>query len=237
MFIALVAVPANASLIVNIGGTVSGGTVTGGTNYTDNQAGVDNNSTIGIMDIGTFLNGVSVNFVIQNFGATSGSPVASVTMNTNANLSSGATLPLFVNINISDNGFTNPLTPLKLTQTINLLSSIGGVTANAFATGYYAASNIDFDTSGPNTGAASAAVAAGVGTNVVATSGSINGAVPYSMTSAIQLAITARGGDPIQNLQMNANLSAAGQVPEPATIPLISGGLALCLIGFKKYRK
>jgi hypothetical protein len=129
--------PAHASLMVNIGGTVSGGTVTGGTVYFDNQAGVDQNPTIGIMDIGTFLDTVLINFVINGFTATSGSPTASLAMNSNANLEPTATLPRGLNIVISDTGFTNPLTPFTLSQTVNLLSSIGGIRATGTATGYY----------------------------------------------------------------------------------------------------
>ena len=48
---ALVVPVAHASLMVNIGGTVSGGVLTGGTTYTDNEAGVDSNPSTGIMDI------------------------------------------------------------------------------------------------------------------------------------------------------------------------------------------
>jgi hypothetical protein len=227
--------PAHASLMVNIGGTVSGGTVTGGTVYFDNQAGVDQNPTIGIMDIGTFLDTVLINFVINGFTATSGSPTASLAMNSNANLEPTATLPRGLNIVISDTGFTNPLTPFTLSQTVNLLSSIGGIRATGTATGYYGDSNTDFDVNGPNTGEATASVIGGVGVNTPAVSALIGGPNPYSLTTAIHIDILARGSDPIQNLQINANLSTTGvPIPEPATMALIGLGLIGLAVGKRR---
>ena len=128
--------------MVNIGGVVSGGVVVGGTVYNDNQAGVDVNPAIGIMDIGTFLNSISVNFVVQGFGVTSASPIPSLTMNSNGTVNSAAILPLGLDILITDNNFSMPPTPLFLSQTVNLLSSVGGPTANATAVGYYGDTNI-----------------------------------------------------------------------------------------------
>lgn len=216
-----------AGMIINIGGTVSGGIFSGGTSYTDNQAGVDTNPAVGIMDIGTFLNGVSVNFVIQSFGATSGSPVASLTMTSNSNLTAPAVLPLSVNIAISDTGFTVPKTPLSLTQTVNLLSSTGGITGSATGVGYYGDSNTNFDVNGDHTSTANASVLNGVATNTVGLSGSISGPALYSLTTALHLEITARGTDLVQNVQLNANLAAQGEVPEVASIIMIVSGLAI----------
>jgi hypothetical protein len=220
----ILALAAQASMIVNIGGTVSGGAVVGGTNYTDNQAGVDANSALGIMDIGTFLNGVSVNFVIQNFGATSGTPTASLSLNANAFLDPAASLPLDFEVLISDTGFTTG-PPLILAQTVNLLSSVGGETANATAVGYFGDSNTNFDVNGVATASATASLLAGVGTNTAGFSPLIGGSSPYSLTSDIHVTILARGSDPIQNIQLNANLT--GQVPEPASYLLLGAGLIL----------
>ena len=113
----LIPMAASAGMIINIGGTVSGGLFVGGTNYSDNQAGVDSNPAVGIMDIGTFLNGVSVNFVIQSLGANSGTPISSLSMTSNSNLTGSAVLPLSVNITVSDTNFSSPKPPLSLTQT------------------------------------------------------------------------------------------------------------------------
>ena len=221
----IVTTPANASMIVNIGGTVTGGAVVGGTAYADNQLGVDANPAVGIMDIGAFLNTISVNFVINGFGTTSGSPIGSLSLNTNANLVQAATLPLSVNIIISDTGFSQPATPLTLSQTVNLLSSVGGLTASATAVGYYGDSNLAFDVNGLSTGAASSVLAGGVSVNFPANSGMIDGPSPYSLTTAIHLDLLARGGDPIQNIQLNANLSATTAIPEPGSIMLLGFGL------------
>ena len=218
--------PARASLMVNIGGVVSGGALVGGTTYTDNQAGVDANPAIGIMDIGTFLDSVSVNFDINGFTATSGSPIASLAMTSNSNFVSTVDLPLSVDITITDTGFAMPPTPLSLDQTVNLLSSVGGLTAFASAVGYYGGSNSEFDVSGISTGAATSALAGGVSVNTPTDSGTISGSTPYSLTTAIHLDILERGVDPIQNLQLNANLAATGVViSEPASAMLLSAGL------------
>jgi hypothetical protein len=214
---ALVVPVAHASFMVNIGGTVVGGVLAGGTDYTDNQVGVDSNPAIGIMDIGTFLDSISANFVIQGFTATSGSPVGSLSMNSNVDLAPGASLPLAVNIAITDTGYTDPIGSLVMTQTLNLLSSVGGVIGDSSAVAYYGASNTAFDVSGPHTGDALANIAAGVGANSVGRSGGIPGPSPYSLTDVIHVDITGRGSDPIQNLQLNANLGS-NPTPEPTTL-------------------
>lgn len=227
--LALSASVAQATLMVNVGGVVQNGQLVGGTNYVDNQPGVDSNLNPGILDIGTFLNGSTVNFTIRGFTADSGSPIASLSMNSNSLLAPSALLPLTFNIAVSDTGFRLPATPLELSQTVNLLSSVGGITGSATATGYYGASNTDFDVSGAHTSLATASVAGGVGTNAVGltgVSGGISGPTPYSLTSVIQLVVTQRGSDPIQNLQLNANLAASG-VPEPGTLGMLGAGLML----------
>ena len=220
-------IPAQAGLIVDIGGTVSGGVYTPGTVYLDNQAGVDANPAIGIIDIGTFLNTVAVNFVINGFTATSGTPIGSLTLNANANLLDTTVLPFGLNVLISDTDFTQPGPPLILSQTVNLLSSAGGLSANGTAVGYFGQSNTNFDVSGPSTGDATSILAGGVNTNVPSSSGIISsGANPYSLTMFIHTDITARGTDPIQNLQINSDLSVGpAAVPEPGSILLMAAGL------------
>jgi len=226
--------------MVNIGGVVSGGALVGGTTYTDNQAGVDVNPATGIMDIGTFLDSVSVNFIINGFTATSGSPIASLAMTSNSNLLPTVDLPLSVDITITDTGFALPSTPLSLDQTVNILSSVGGLTAFASAVGYYGDSNTEFDVSGVSTGAATSALAGGVSVNTPTDSGTISGSTPYSLTTAIHLDILERGVDPIQNLQLNANLAATTAISEPASAMLLGTGLLGLAFGgyfWKKSRR
>lgn len=222
-------IPANATLMVNIGGSILGGTVVGGTTFTDNQAGVDSNPALGVLDIGAFLNTVAIQFTINGFAATSGSPIASLAMTANANVLSSTVLPVTVDVFITDTGFSNPPTPLQLDQTVNLLSSVRGVDASATGKGWYGDSNTEFDVDGPSTDNATAGVKNGIAINVPGSSSTINGPTPYSLTSRIQLTIAARGSDPIQNIQLNANLSAPGQVPpqipEPNTTLLLGGSL------------
>lgn len=231
----VVTTPARATLMVDIGGTVIGGVYTPGTVYFDNQAGVDVNPAIGVMDIGTFLDGTTVIFQINGFTANSASPIASLAMNSNANLSPTAVLPLGVDIVISDTGFSVPPTPLTLAQTVNLLSSVGGIRADATAVGFYGDSNTNFDVDGPATGTATSTLIAGVATNVPGLSGPIFGPTPYSMTTYIHVDILARGPNPIQNLQLNANLSAT-LIPEPGTVLLMGTGiLGLTLLARKRF--
>lgn len=215
--------PANATLMVNVGGTIAGGTVVGGNTFTDNTA-VDANPTLGIIDIGAFLNTIAVNFIINGFSATSGSPIAQMSGNGNGNLEPAVILPLGVDIFVTDTDFTSPPTHLILNQTINLLSSVGGLTATATAVGYYGAGNAPFEVNGPSTANATAFVAGGSGGNVPSFSGVINGPTPYSLTSAIHIDILARGTDPIQNLQVNGNL-AATYIPEPSSAMLLGIGI------------
>lgn len=225
--------PAAATLMVNLGGTISGGVVVGGTTYVDNEAGVDSNPAIGVLDLGAYLDSVAVSFVVNGFSASSGSPVASLALTANANLQPRAVLPLTVSVIITDTDFTSPETPLRLAQTINLLSSVGGITAVATGVGYYGDSNTPFDVDGPSTADATSAVSGGVGINVPGVSGTISGPAVYSLTSAIEIEIVSRGLDPIQNLQLNGNLSAAGQViPEPTTAMFLGSGLLALTAGF-----
>ena len=234
VLMALAVPAAHASLMVNIGGTVSGGVLTGGTNYTDNQVAVDTNPSLGVMDIGTFLDSISVNFVIQGFTATSGSPVGSLSMNSNADLASSAPLPLGVNISITDTGYTDPIGSLVMTQTVNLLSSVGGIAGNATADAFFGKSDTPFDVSAPLTAEGIAAILAGVGTNTVGV-GDASGPSPYSLTTVIHLDITGRGSDPVQNLQLNANL-ASNATPEPGTWTLLAIGLGFCGLGYRRRR-
>ena len=222
-------IPAHATLMVNIGGSVVGGTLVGGVTYFDNQAGVDSNPTLGVLDIGAFLDTVAIQFRINGFAATSGSPIASIATTANVNLLQSTTVPVSVDVFISDNGFTQPPPALELQQTVNLLSSVRGVDATAIAQGWYGDSNVEFDVNGPSTADATAAVKNGVAINVPGVSSTINGPSLYSLTSHVKLTVNARGTDPIQNLQINANLSALGsntpQIPEPTTTLLLGGSL------------
>jgi hypothetical protein len=230
-------VPAQAALMVNIGGAVVGGVLVGGSTYSDNQAGVDSNPSVGVLDIGAFLNTVALNFTINGYAATSASPVASLASTANINLVKSVTLPVIVDVFITDTGFSDPSTPLNLDQTVNLLSSIGGVTATATATGWYGAGNTEFEVNGPSTADAKAAIVKGVAINVPGLSGTINGPALYSLTTHINLNVSARGTDPVQNIQLNSNLAAHGeQIPEPSTTLLLSFGL-LGLGALLKMRK
>jgi hypothetical protein len=178
------------------------------------------------MDIGTFLGGTTVNFTINGFTASSASPIASMATNSSGILDPAVVLPLAVDIVISDTGFLLPSNPLTLFQTVNLLSSVGGLTANATAVGFYGGSNTNFDVAGPATSTASSALAAGIATNLPGTSPIILGAPPYSLTTYIHVDILSRGADPLQILQINQNLSAsAANVPEPASFMLFGTGL------------
>ena len=220
-------IPAHATLMVNIGGAVVGGNLVGGVTYTDNQAGVDSNPNIGVLDLGTFLDGVAVQFRINGFAATSGSPTASLAATANVNLLATTILPVSVDVFISDNGFTTPPPALELQQTVNLLSSVRGVNADAIANGWFGDSNTEFDVDGTSTNDATSHVANGIAINLPGLSGSISGPSPYSLTSHIKLTINSRGTDPIQNLQINANLAALGgnPIPEPTTALLLGGSL------------
>jgi len=220
--------PAAATTMVNIGGTISGGVVTGGTTFTDNQAGVDANPAIGILDIGTFLNSVAVNFVINGFTSTSGSPMASLTLSANANLQPAVILPFAVDVFVTDNDFTGPPGPLSLSQTVVLLSSQHGLNADASAVGYFGNSNVEFDVAGPATGAATSHLVAGSATNVTGVSGVISGSNPYSLTMAIHVDVISRGTDAEQNIQVSSNLAASqAGVPEPGSVILFSTGAGL----------
>ena len=223
-------IPAHATLMVNIGGSTAGGTVVGGVTFFDNQAGVDSNPAIGVLDIGAFLDTVAVQFRINGFASTSGSPIASIATTANINLLQSTTVPVSVDVFISDNGFTLPPPSLQLQQTVNMLSSVRGVDASAVAQGWYGDSNTEFDVDGPSTANATALVKNGIAVNVPGLSGDINGPSPYSLTSHIKLTLNARGTDPIQNLQINANLAALGgtpppEIPEPTTALLLGGSL------------
>jgi len=227
---AALTIPAHATLMVNIGGSVVGGTLVGGVTYFDNQPGVDSNPSLGVLDIGAFLNTVAINFTINGFAATSGSPISALASTANVNLLAATPLPLSVDVFITDTGFSLPPTPMNLDQTVNLLSSVGGITATSTAMGWYGDSNTEFDVDGTSTSDAKAGVTKGISINSPGVSGTINGPSPYSLTSHINLQITARGTDPIQNLQVNSNLAAHGEngpiVPEPTTFLLLGAALA-----------
>ena len=171
--------------------------------------------------------------VIQGFSATSGSPTGSLSMNSNADIAPGASLPLGVNISITDTGYTDPMGSLVMTQTVNLLSSVGGAdSGDATAFAYFGASDTPFDVSGPSTIEASANILAGVGTNVIG-SGNVSGPSPHSLTSVIHLDITGRGSDPIQNLQLNANLGS-NPTPEPTTLWMLGMGICFCAVSYRR---
>ena len=136
----------------------------------------DTNLAIGRMDLSVFLNGVSTNFIIDTFGVVSSQPIANLKMTTDNSIDPAATLPLNVDIVLTDTGYSLPPTPLFLSQTVNLLGNAGGPTATATGVGYYGASNTEFDTTGAKTTTATSALAAGVATNTIGTSGLIVGA-------------------------------------------------------------
>jgi len=237
--LALLAVPSQAALMVNVGGSIVGGTVVGGATYTDNQAGVDSNPAVGVLDIGAFLDSVAANFNINSFTVLSASPIGSLASTANVNLKPAVGLPVTVSVFLTDTGFLLPPTPLALAQTVNLLSSVGGLTVSATSKGYFGASNTAFEVNDDATSSALAFVKGGVATNKTGISNTINGGSPYSLTTAIELNFMARGGDPIQNLQVNSNLSASGEnvVPEPTTTAAMGLGLLTMAFGFRKFRK
>jgi len=194
------AVVGKASLVLDIGGTVSGEVYTPGTVYADNQAGVD-------------ANPIEVN----RFGATSGSPIASLMVNADATFLPSITLPFGVDIVIIENKFTAPFTPLVLNQTDNLLSSVNGIRAKAVASGYFGDTNVDVDVGGASTGIATWVLSGGIATNVFGASRVSAGPMSYSLTTDIDVDHCSWCG-PIQNLQLNANLSASAagsEFPSP----------------------
>src|SRR5262245_37021617 len=130
-------IPAHATLMVNIGGSVVGGVLTGGVTYVVSRPGVDSNPALGVRDIGACLDPVAIQFRINGFAATSGSPIASIATTANVNLLQSTTVPVSVDGFISDTGFTQPPPTLQLSQTVNLLSSVRGVEATAVAQGWY----------------------------------------------------------------------------------------------------
>ena len=153
--LALASIPAQATLMVNVGGSIVGGALVGGVTYFDNQPGVDSNAALGILDLGPFLDTVATNFRINGFTALSAEPVASLASTANVNVRQTTVVPFSVDVFITDTGFLlPPPTPLKLNQTVNLLSSVGGVTVNATSTGWYGDSNTEFDVDGSMTSAA-----------------------------------------------------------------------------------
>jgi len=239
VLVSALTIPANATLMVNIGGTIAGGSVVGGVTYFDNQPGVDSNPNVGVLDIGAFLNTVAIQFSINGFAALSGSPIASLATTANVNLLQSTTLPVSVDVFVTDTGYSAPPTPLNLDQTVNLLSSVGGITAVATSTGFYGDSNTEFDVDGASTSDAKSAVTKGIAINSPGISGTINGPSLYSLTTHTNLVISTRGTDPIQNLQVNTNLAAHGEnvpaIPEPGTMAL--GGLALCSVLFVRRRR
>ena len=74
---------AKATLMVNIGGTISGGAVVGGITYTDNGPEMDVNPALGVLDIAAWLNSVAIRFGFNGFSTTSGTPAASLTLTAN----------------------------------------------------------------------------------------------------------------------------------------------------------
>jgi hypothetical protein len=239
--LALLAVPSQAALMANIGGSIVGGNVVGGIIYTDNQAGVDSNPAVGVLDLGSYLDSVASNFNINGLAVLSASPIGSLASTANVGLKQAVVLPVTVNVFLTDTGFLLPPTPLQLTQTVNLLSSAGGLTATAVSTGYFGANNLAFEVNDGSTSNALAAVKGGIAVNSNGFSGVLDGNTPYSLTTHIQLTLAARGGDPIQNLQINSNLSASGEnnpvVPEPTTTAAMGLGLLTMAFGFRKFRK
>jgi hypothetical protein len=239
--LALSLVPAQAALMANIGGSIVGGNVVGGVIYTDNQAGVDSNPAVGVLDLGSYLDSVASNFNINGLAVLSASPIGSLASTANVGLKQAVALPVTVNVFLTDTGFLLPPTPLQLTQTVNLLSSAGGLTASVISKGYFGANNLAFEVDNGSTSNAIAAVKNGIAVNSNGVSGVLDGNTPYSLTTHIQLTLAARGGDPIQNLQINSNLSASGEqgpvIPEPSTAAF--GGIALLAFGVisKKFRK
>src|SRR5215471_1186978 len=195
-----------ASLVLDIGCTVSGEVYTPGTVYTENQAGVDANS-----------------LEVNRFGATSGAPIASLMVNANATLLSSITLPFCVDIVILENKFTAPFTALVLNQTENLLSPVNGIRANAVANGYFGDTNVDVDVDGASTGIATSVLSGDIATNMFGASGVSAGPMSYSLTTDIDIDHCSWYG-PIQDLQLNGNLSASAAGSGFPSLTLSSDG-------------
>jgi hypothetical protein len=235
-FIALGAIvfsdQANAALVVNIGGTISGGAVVGGTTFTDNEAGVDANPSVGVLDIGAYLNTVAFPLGINALTMSSGNPIASLSIDADGYVKPGTVLPTNISILITDTDYTVPIAPLTLAQTTTMLSSVAGVTANGKAVGYFGDSNSPFDVDGADTGEATSQLNKGIALNAPSKSGPITGTPPYSLTMFITLDILSLGSDPIDNLQVSGNLSASPlvtqpEIPEPASALTFGIGLLL----------
>jgi hypothetical protein len=86
--------------------------------------------------------------------------------------------------------------------------------------------NTAFDVNGPATATASSALTGGVDINIPGSSGTITGPPLYSLSTFIRVDIPTKGTDQLQNVQLNANLSASGvAIPEPASGMLLGGAL------------
>lgn len=231
----MMSTPAKATLMVNFGGSLSGGTVTGGITYIDNGA-EDANSAVGVIDLGAYLDSVTVNVKINGFVAASGSPIGVLAMTANATAGPNVTFPQSITIAITDTDFSLPTAPLSLDQTVNMTSSVGGATATAIAVGFYGPTNTEFDTTGGFTADATSSVTKGVTLNAPSSSAAFGSNTPYALTTFIKLDVTSKGADPIQNLQLNSNLTAlqGTQIPEPSTALFLGAGLVFAGLFFQK---
>jgi hypothetical protein len=223
--VCIMATPAHATLQVIINGN-AGATVTKGTGIevTDGCTAVtptcDISDTSGATGTVNFTYGL-VSFNISTFGATSGSPLADLSMTLTGGPLMASTLDF--TIAISDNGYSNPGPPLFIDQTVSGNAALNGVTGTLTAQGYFGANATAFDLSGPTTGLASTTIGAAQG---MAASPTILNGNPYSLTTFITVHLVKGTNLTNENAQVNADLSAV-QVPEPAGVALLGGILFL----------
>ena len=99
------------------------------------------------------------------------------------------------------------------------MTSSAAFRATGTAQGWYGDSNTEFDVDGPST----SVLKNGQAINTRGDSAVITGPTPYSLTTSIHVDVLTRGTDPIQNLQVSANLSAVGEItiPEPSCAMLL----------------
>jgi|ERR1017187_5742935 hypothetical protein len=225
ILVCIMVVPAHATLQVIINGNASATTVTKGTGIevTDQCSVisatcdiVDGNGTLGTVN---FTYGL-LNFTLSSVTATSGSPLADLSMTLTGGPLTTPTLDFTVAL--SDNNYSNPGPPLYIDQTVNGNAAFNGVTATITGQGYFGNNATAFDLSGPSTGAATTTDYS----RQMAASGVILVGNPYSLTTLLHVHLVKGTNSANENAQVNADLSAV-QVPEPAGVVLLGGILFL----------